>query len=159
MRVEKGNKRANKLDSPQTQIALPPFSPSPCFSIHSSACPSPRLLCLPPRSTVGFRSCSSQRRCKRGREDPEGRKDRNGRRTTGVIREGSARVCPTTGLEEAVSGLPLRGSLRESGHAFSSLLNCCYGNQAFQLSIWGRLSCEGERVVCAVAEMEGGCCF
>lgn len=62
-------------DRPPSFLSLSVLFHSLVGSPISSAC----LLCLPPRSTVGFRSCRSQRRCKKeggGEEDPEGRRDR-----------------------------------------------------------------------------------
>lgn len=49
---------------------LPPSSR--CCSTHSPALPSPRPLRLPPRSTVGFRGCCSQRSCRKHGAGGEG---------------------------------------------------------------------------------------
>lgn len=145
-----------------TDPDCPPSSlpPSSCFSIHWSARPSP-LLHPPPRSTVGFRGAAAREAARdtEGKGRPGGVGGRKGRATEVIRgRKGSARVCPTTGLEEAVSGLPLRGASQsrvKCSPSSSSLLSWKPSLPAKHLGATSLLV----RVLCAVAEMEAAFCF
>lgn len=93
-------------------IARPPPSlPTPCFSTHSWASPSPRLLPAASSRHSGILRLlqpDGLQETQRGREDREGRKKERKERPTGVngrVSEGK----PNRRREEAVSGLPLCG--------------------------------------------------
>lgn len=135
-----------------------PLPPScRCFSTHSPALPSPRPLRLPPRSTVGFRGCCSQRSCrKHGAGGERG------------LKRGTTRKDPRTqrqshwGYLAGQQGYAASSALRrlpEPGHPFCQLKSVVMGTKPSNLRIWGRLSSVGGRVVCTVAEMEAGFCY
>lgn len=113
VRVVKGTERASrKSGCPQTQIALPPSSlPFRAFPFTH------RLAYLPASSAClleaqGFRGCCSQRSYKKHRGGGKAvRKDRKAGPLG--LSGGSGRICPTTGREENVSGLPLLEPLRD----------------------------------------------